>query len=166
VGESSSSGDSQGTESHGSGEGPTLVRIYEPGDGYMVDTGTKVVNLADPGGRRFLRATVVIELPPLEDMDLPTATGTHERPGASGGGGEEETVSEEELRLQAFNALMEKRMPIINDVINTLLTSKTFEEIYTVEGKEALRGEIREELNRRIPGLGVIAVYFTEFVVQ
>ncbi len=166
VGGSASSGDSHGSDSHSSEDGPTIVRIYEPGEGYMVDTGTKVVNLADPGGRRFLRATVVIELPPLEDMDLPTATGTTEKPAAAGGGGEEAGPSEEELRLEAFNALMQKRLPIINDVINTLLTSKTFEEIYTVEGKEALRAEIRTELNRRIPDLGVIAVYFTEFVVQ
>ena len=32
--------------------------------------------------------------------------------------------------------------------------------------KEALREEIKKEINARLPELGVIAVYFTEFVVQ
>ena len=27
--------------------------IFHPGDGLMIDTGTKVINLADPGGRRY-----------------------------------------------------------------------------------------------------------------
>lgn len=135
---------------------PTVV--YEPGMGVMIDTGTKVVNLADPGGRRFLRATVVVEVAPP-----PVASAEHAEDSAHSaeGGAAAESPAVVELR----NAVNQK-MPIINDALNSLLTSKTFEQIYTLEGKEMLRNEIKEELNRRLPEFGVITVYFTEFVVQ
>ena len=141
-------------------EGPTIIKIYEPGEGQMVDTGTKVVNLADPGGRRFLKATITIEVPPLDYFFEVEATAT-EATAAEG-----EAVVTEDPRIAEFTTLIENKMPIINDILNTLLTSKTFDQIYTVEGKEALREEIKKEINARLPELGVIAVYFTEFVVQ
>lgn len=146
---------------HATGEGgPTIIKIYEPGQGQMVDTGTKVVNLADPGGRRFLKATITIEVPPLDfffPVEVVEATAT---PAAEG------AAAVEDPRTAEFTTLIDKKMPIINDILNTLLTSKTFDQIYTVEGKEALREEIKKEINARLPELGVIAVYFTEFVVQ
>lgn len=130
--------------------------IYEPGMGVMIDTGTKVVNLADPGGRRFLRATVVVEVePPAHTEDTaPTAAE-----------GEGEAATESPAVVELRNEINQK-LPIINDALNSLLTSKSFEEIYTLEGKEALRNQIKDELNKRLPEFGVITVYFTEFVVQ
>ena len=35
-----------------------------PGEGMMYETGTKIVNLADPGGRRYLKISVVLEFAP------------------------------------------------------------------------------------------------------
>jgi len=132
--------------------------IYEPGMGVMIDTGTKVVNLADPGGRRFLRATVVVEVaPPPKESAEHAADSSH---AAEGG------AAAESPAVVALRAEINQKMPIINDALNSLLTSKTFEQIYTLEGKETLRNEIKEELNRRLPEFGVITVYFTEFVVQ
>jgi len=161
VGETDS-GHTTTTDAHGSTtSGPTIIKIYEPGQGQMVDTGTKVVNLADPGGRRFLKATITIEVPPLDFFFEAHVT---EGEDAAAAEGEEAVV--EDPRIAEFNTLIENKMPIINDILNTLLTSKTFDQIYTVEGKEALREEIRKEINARLPELGVIAVYFTEFVVQ
>ena len=149
------------TSAHGtSEEGPTIIKIYEAGQGQMVDTGTKVVNLADPGGRRFLKATITIEVPPL-DFFFEAEVTTTEVPAAEG-----EAAAVEDPRIAEFDTLIANKMPIINDILNTLLTSKTFDQIYTVEGKEALREEIKKEINARLPELGVIAVYFTEFVVQ
>lgn len=142
-------------------EGPKIVKIYEAGQGQMVDTGTKVVNLADPGGRRFLKATITIEVPPLDFFFEAEATTTEAAPAAEG-----EAAAVEDPRIAEFDTLVTNKMPIINDILNTLLTSKTFDQIYTVEGKEALREEIKKEINARLPELGVIAVYFTEFVVQ
>ena len=119
-----------------------------------------VVNLADPGGRRFLKATITIEVPPLDFFFPVEAVEATATPAAEG------AAAAEDPRTAEFTTLIDNKMPIINDILNTLLTSKTFDQIYTVEGKEALREEIKKEINARLPELGVIAVYFTEFVVQ
>lgn len=139
---------------------PQIVKIYKPGQGVMVETGTKIVNLADPGGRRYLKATITIEVAPPE-----TSTETTTEAAAAGHSASAETTTEDPA-VTAFNDKMTKRLPVINDILTTLLSGQTFEGIYTVDGKEALRQEILVQLNERLPDLGVIAVYFTEFVVQ
>lgn len=129
----------------------------EPGNGMMVDTGTKLVNLSDPSGRRYLRAAIVMEvMPPTEVLAAMKAT-----PAKSGS----ESTTTSPL-VTAFNDEVNAKMPVINDTITSLLSSKTFESIYTVEGKDQLREEIKQQLNQRLPDLQVIAIYFTEFVVQ
>ncbi|MBI3762808.1 MAG: flagellar basal body-associated FliL family protein [Chloroflexi bacterium] len=135
---------------------PEMVVMTQPGQGIMVETGTKIVNLADPGGRRYLKATIVLEVAPPPGVLAATAE-------AGQRGGE---AAGPNAALTAFNDEINQRMPMINDILTTLLSSKTFESIYTVEGKEALRKEILTELDKRLPDLHVIAVYFTEFVVQ
>ena len=135
---------------------PEIVVTTQPGQGIMVETGTKIVNLADPGGRRYLKATIVLEVAPPPEVLAATA---------EAGQGEGEGKGEN-AALTAFNDEINKRIPMINDILTTLLSSKTFESIYTVEGKEALREEILRKLEERLPELHVIAVYFTEFVVQ
>ena len=125
-----------------------------PGNGKIVDTGSKIVNLADPGGRRYLRATVALEvMPPQEVLAAMNAT-----PKAG------ETATDP--ILTTYNDDLNKKMPIINDTITSALSSKTFESIYTTDGKDKLREEIKQLLNERLPDVSVIAVYFTEFVVQ
>lgn len=54
----------------------------------------------------------------------------------------------------------------IRDLLLTLLTSKTFAEIRTPEGKSVLRDEIINRINRVMHRDVVKAVYFTEFIVQ
>lgn len=145
-----------GTAAAAATEGPKIVKIYSPGQGYMLETGTKIVNLADPGGRRYLKATITIEVAPPETSEA--------TPAASGGeGGAATTV---DPAITAFNDKMTKRLPIINDILTTLLSGQTFESIYTMDGKEKLRQDILKQLNERLPDLQVISVYFTEFVVQ
>ena len=135
---------------------PEIVVMTQPGQGIMVETGTKIVNLADPGGRRYLKTTIVLEVAPPPEVLAATAE-------AGQGGGE---AAAPNAALTAFNDEINQRIPMINDTLTTLLSSKTFESIYTVEGKEALREEILRKLEERLPELHVIAVYFTEFVVQ
>lgn len=153
----------QGTEQAGQAaatssltEQPEIVATTQPGQGIMVETGTKIVNLADPGGRRYLKATIVLEVAAPPEVLAATA-----QAGKDGGEGGSPNAA-----LTAFNDEINKRIPMINDTLTTLLSSKTFESIYTVEGKEALRLEILTEIDKRLPDLHVIAVYFTEFVVQ
>jgi flagellar FliL protein len=58
------------------------------------------------------------------------------------------------------------RMPQIRDLLLTLLSSKTFEDVRTPEGKQQLREEIIARVNQVLDRDAVKAVYFTEFIVQ
>ena len=58
------------------------------------------------------------------------------------------------------------RMPRLRDAILTLLSSKTYKEIYEPEGKKRLKEEIIQRANQLWVGSQARAVYFTEFVIQ
>jgi flagellar basal body-associated protein FliL len=120
----------------------------KPGQGIMLDTGSKIVNLVDPTGRKYLRVGVVLEFAPT---DLKYFTMTAE---------------EKKTFITSFTDDLNTRLPVINDVIITLLSSQTFESVYTAEGKEKLRKTIMDTINTQLPEHHVIFVYFTEFVVQ
>ena len=90
-----------------------------------------IANLADDGGRRYLKATFQIDF------------GTPEVPAA-----------------------MAARLPQTRDLLLTLFTSKTFDEIRTPEGKQQLREEIIARVNQVLDRDLAKAVYFTEFIVQ
>lgn len=92
---------------------------------------TLIVNLADKGGRRYLRST----------MDLELA-----RPG------DEEKV--------------ESRLPSIKDATLKIMSTRSFAEINSIDGKNSLRDEIVVALNEIIKEETVTNVFFTEFVVQ
>ncbi len=119
-----------------------------PGEGIMVDMSTKIINLVDPGGRKYIRVTIVVEVAP----DNP----------------EYKLLPEEEKNhyLTEFENEMATLMPIMDDTVITLLSTKTYDELYTAEGKEKLRTEIMETLSHKLHDLHIISIYFTEFVVQ
>jgi flagellar protein FliL len=58
------------------------------------------------------------------------------------------------------------RLPQIRDLLLTLLSSKTFDEVRTADGKQQLREEIIARVNQVLDRDVVKAVYFTEFIVQ
>ena len=74
----------------------------------MVDTGTKIVNLVDATGRKYLRSTIVLEFSATE-LGYYTMEG------------EEKT-----LYMEEFNAEVNAKMPVINDIIISLLASQTY----------------------------------------
>jgi flagellar FliL protein len=130
-------------------EGETInFTDLKPGQGLMVDTGSKIVNLIDPTGRKYLRVGVVLEFAPTDSAYF--------------------TLPEEQKAtyINTFNQEMSARLPVINDVLITLFTSQTFDSVYTADGKETLRGKIKTLINSQLPDQHVIYVYFTEFVVQ
>lgn len=131
----------------GEGENIDLSHI-PPGQGLMVDTGSKIVNLVDPTGRKYLRVGVVLEFAPTDPKYF------------------EMPEEEKKAYVTTFNQEMETRLPVINDILITLFASQTFEKVYTAEGKEHLRQQIKELINQQLPEYHVISVYFTEFVVQ
>jgi flagellar basal body-associated protein FliL len=120
----------------------------EAGQGITIDTGSKIINLVDPTGRKYLRVGISLEFAPTDlryySMD----------------------ATEKAAFVTAFNEDFAKKAPIINDVIIGTISNKTFEEVYTAEGKNSLKKEIIETLNTKIPEFRVIFVYFTEFVLQ
>jgi flagellar FliL protein len=52
------------------------------------------------------------------------------------------------------------------DAIILCLTTKTSEDLLSIEGKEKLKKEIRESVNKVLPKGKVIEVYIMDFVVQ
>jgi flagellar FliL protein len=121
---------------------------FTPGEGVMINMSTKIINLIDPTGRRYIRLTIVVEFAPddPEYLSLP----------------EEEKVA----YLTQFEDKLNARMPIMDDTVITLLSTKTYEDLYTADGKERLRTEIMSVLATKLPDLPIISIYFTEFVVQ
>jgi flagellar FliL protein len=119
-----------------------------PGEGIMLDMSTKIINLVDPTGRKYIRVTIVAEFAPddPEYASLP----------------EEEKAA----YLTAFEEKLNSRLPIMDDTVITLLSTKTYEDLYTAEGKEKLRMEIMDTLSKKLVDLHILSIYFTEFVVQ
>ncbi len=121
---------------------------YIPGEGVMLGMSTKIINLLDPSGRKYIRLTVVVEFAP----DNPEYASLPE---------EEKTTY-----LTEFEEKLNSRLPIMDDTVITLLSTKTYEDLYTAEGKEKLRVEIMDTLSSKLVDLHIISIYFTEFVVQ
>lgn len=153
--------------SHTENENFTSSGSIEPGSGVLLDTGTKIVNLADPSGRTFIKTTIVLEFEP-DDLE---AYQDDEPVAQEGGGGEEgaaaaSTTTVSQAYITSFKDRLTTKLPVVNDIIITLLSTKKFDQIYTSEGKETLRQEVIQAVNSRLTGYKVIQVYFTEFVVQ
>jgi flagellar FliL protein len=62
--------------------------------------------------------------------------------------------------------VVDKQLPRLRDSIILLLSSKSFEEIASREGKMRLRQEMIGQLNHHLGKGKLVTVYFTEFVVQ
>jgi flagellar FliL protein len=71
-----------------------------------------------------------------------------------------------ELSNQKVQEEVVKRLPIIKDAVINLLSSKTYNEIRTPEGKEELRLELIKRINAILVTGGVQNIYFTQFIVQ
>jgi len=74
------------------------------------------------------------------------------------------------MELEVNNAEVqeeiEKIKPKIRDYIIIIASSKTFNEISTREGKDALREEIKTQINLFLTKGQIAKVYFTEFILN
>jgi len=86
--------------------------------------------------------------------------------GDGSGGRYIKTTMELEFAGTEAPPVLERRMPQVRDLILTLLTSKTYDDIRSPEGKQILRDEIIRRVNQSLQEDAVQAVYFTEFIVQ
>lgn len=73
-----------------------------------------------------------------------------------------------ELELDNENTIVEinRRLPQLRDKILTTLSSKSFDDINTLEGKYQLRSELIASLNQYLTTGKVTNIYFTDFIVQ
>lgn len=117
---------------HGGGHGGGEEGVME-GD-QLIPFDSFIVNLADPRGDRFLKATISCV---IEDPEIASEV-QHDR-------------------------LLSTR---IRDKVIQVLSSKTFEDISSTSGKETLRTELAQHINKTLPNDAVKEVLFTEFIVQ
>jgi len=108
----------------------------------------RVVNLADAGGYRYLKIGVSIEFAPADPKYYELK-------------GEAKTKADEE-----FTKELQPREPVMEDLLTTVLSAKTSQQVATPEGKEALRQELEEKLAKATGEPEVRNVYFTEFIIQ
>ena len=71
-----------------------------------------------------------------------------------------------ELSSPEVNPEFEENLQKISDSILVLLSSKSFEDVYSVQGKFKLKDEITTRVNRFLVVGHVKDAYFTEFIVQ
>ena len=71
-----------------------------------------------------------------------------------------------ELESQEAVDRATKMVPKLRDMVIILLTSLTFEEVMTPEGKVQIRDELLERFNQILRPDRVRNIYFTDFVVQ
>lgn len=131
-------------------QGPQMLAFMQgqAGLGIMYELDRKVVNLSDPGGLRYLQTSIVLEFWPLID-NYQNLTD------------EERLVAEDEfkVKIDAWN-------PIINDIVMTQLSSKSYVDIATIDGKKILKEELMAAINDMIGYEGVVNIYFTDFIIQ
>jgi len=143
--------------------GHSVPLEIKAGQGIMFDTGTKIVNLGDPGGRRYIKTNIILEYAPNDITYFLEQQGGENAAAEGGGEGKAAPVL---TYADKFKQALEPRRPLIDDTVITLLSSKTFEQVYSATGKEELRKQIISVLNSRMNEYKVIFVYFTEFTVQ
>lgn len=71
-----------------------------------------------------------------------------------------------ELEEPKISEQFAQRLPQIRDIILMILPEKTVSELQTTIGKEELRKDISDQINRLFQRQVVKRIYFTEFVIQ
>ena len=71
-----------------------------------------------------------------------------------------------EVKDETVVDTIQKGLPQIRNVVLMTLPNKSYNDIYTLEGKDALRSELIGQFNRLLPPESITNIFFTEFVVQ
>ncbi|OGQ93176.1 MAG: hypothetical protein A2284_05520 [Deltaproteobacteria bacterium RIFOXYA12_FULL_61_11] len=67
---------------------------------------------------------------------------------------------------EGLTAEVEKKKPVLQDILVSIISSKSYDEIKDARGKELLKEELVTALNRVLTTGRIRRIYFTEFVVQ
>jgi flagellar protein FliL len=131
----------------------------------------RIVNLADPGGRRYLRFSVAIEFAEKDTTHASSTGGSKNHlalyvPETDDAEYREVTGGKVDPEKD-FLARIKKYTPAMEDTVTTVLSAKTSAELGSAEGKEASKREIKDRLQRILGAEETVTnVYFTEFVMQ
>lgn len=140
-------------------DGEEEVEEVDPEENFRVVTLEPfVVNLAD--SQHFLKVTIALRYDPALLDPEPVVEEEGEAAGGGGAGGEH-------IDHNLPDKLLD-RVPMINDAIIHILSSKRTEDVLTLEGKEELKEELLDAVNEAT-GLEegpIVAIYFNEFIVQ
>ncbi|MFW5625411.1 MAG: flagellar basal body-associated protein FliL [Campylobacter hyointestinalis] len=71
-----------------------------------------------------------------------------------------------ELSEETLAPEIDKKKPLIRDIIIRTLSSKTYEDVSTAKGKERLKDELVTKINETLRDGYIKNVYFTDFIVQ
>lgn len=71
-----------------------------------------------------------------------------------------------ELDSEELAAEMDKKKSLIRDIVIRSLSSKTFEEVSTMKGKDRLKDEVVGKINDILADGQIRNIFFTDFVVQ
>lgn len=124
----------------------------------------RIVNLADPGGRRYIKTTIVLQV--LEGKKAQAAPGNGESIIFVSLPVNDDGMVLATEQKPAGPAVL-PNLAQVHDVITTVLSSKRSEEIMNTEGRERLREELRAKINAVMPkDQQVVKLLFTEFIVQ
>ncbi|MCD6119261.1 flagellar basal body-associated FliL family protein [bacterium] len=127
-------------------------------------------------GGGYLKATVVLELSdnslkPAESED--SSEEAAEDAGSHGGGhggeeAEEEPALPEEEELSPLVLYLDKFRARFQDIILTILSGQTREDLLSEEGRKSVKKEIKDSINRELDSeMGQVAnVFFEEFVTD
>lgn len=148
------------TETATDAGGEHAAEVEEEKHGIPYPLAERVVNLADPGGYRYLKIEVVLDL-----YAEAAESGGGGGGGGGHGGGETDAleVAQTELKKQLGPVL-----PQMQDIVTTILTSKTVAEVSTAEGKAAVKAELLEALAPLLEKhhQELLAIYFQQFLIQ
>jgi flagellar protein FliL len=75
-------------------------------------------------------------------------------------------VAQVEVRGDLAKDELEKHLPEVRNRLLFLLTSKTFADISSIQGKYDLQADITKNINEMLDGSFIRKTYFTEFIVQ
>ncbi len=150
----------------------------------------RIVNLADPGGRRYLRFTIALEFLGVEvdthasSSEERFTTMSHLMTFELKDGGRQTLVlwaSEDEAESmipvaasgakvdpeKEFQAKIKKYVPALEDAVVTILSSRSYQDLASIDGKDLVKREIKDRIQRILGESETLTnVYFTEFVIQ
>ena len=127
----------------------------------------RVVNLADQGGRRYLKVSMVLVVAESKNKAHAADGGDAEGSIIFTGWVQSDGTVEATASGGAPKAPELPNQAQVYDAINTVLSAKRSDDLLTTDGKERLREELRAKINTVMPaGQQVTKILFTDFLLQ